>query len=481
MPNKTMPVTEPNLPSPAADASAESALLAELAEQLDGAALIVDQTLNILYANSKSATALDVPAATLVGESLERMIALGSRLVNNTIAPRLKAAIRQGEPLTLGGVCVTAGDRDVSRRLKLSAIPLRHSRECAATLIKLDADPVRTAVPDVQRRLGIALRRDGRGVWEWEPRTGSFSEFRAGPDGSVVATTATLALLLNRLAPPDRDEAAAALHRYADGVGPRFSLRCRTAEAPASAAVMLIEGTHKYFDRQGRLELVCGTYSDVTDLALTEAHLRQKTADLSTALETARQGLWEWDAVDNRFFPSSSWCELFGYSMSSQDASFRYLAELAHPDELDATREKLVAVLQGESDIYAAEQSVRHHCGHYLYCLIRGRVTERDASGRALRMVGTHTDVSELKAARDALAEKNRQLETVLENSPHGVWEWLPQTDQFSEFGYLRFASGLGGDMRITSGQQLDSLTHPDDIPKNRAALTACLKGETQK
>lgn len=475
-----MSATEPKLPSEDADAIAESGLLAEVAEHLDGAALIVDQTLNILHANPKSASLLDSPMATLVGESLERMIAHGSRLANKTTAPRLKAAIRQGESLTLEGVCITAGDCDGSRRLRLSAIPLRHARECAATLIKLDRDPVRAAEPDVQRRLGVALRREGSGVWEWEPRTGSFSEFRAGADGSVVSATGTLALLLNRLTPLDRDEAAAALHRYADGVGPHFSLRCRCSEPPASAAVILIEGTRKYFDRQGRVELVCGTYSDVTDLAQTEVHLQQKTADLSTALETARQGLWAWDAVNNRFLPSKSWCELFGYSMSQGYASFRDLAELAHPDELDATRAKLVAVLKGESDIYDGEQSIRHHSGSYLYCLIRGRVTERDAFGRVLRMIGTHTDVSELKAARDALAEKNRQLETVLENSQHGVWEWIPQTDEFSEFGYLRFASGLGGDIRITSGRQLEALTHPDDIPKNRAALTACLKGATK-
>lgn len=475
-----MPATEPKLPSLHAAAIAESALLAELAEHLDGAGLIVDQTLHILHANAQAASLLGYPVATLVGESLERMIAHGSRLANNTIAPRLKTAIRQGEPFSLAGVCVTTSDCDVSRRLRLRATPLKHARECAATLIKLDSDPARTAGRDVQRRLGVALQRDGSGVWEWEPRTGRFSEFRAGLDGSIVSTAGTLSLLLGRLNPLDRDEAAAALHRYVDSVGPRFSLRCRASQSPAPVEVILIEGTHRYFDRQGRVNLVCGTYSDVTELAQTKARLQNKTADLDTALETARQGWWEWDAVANRFLPSASWCELFGYSMSQGHTGFRDLVDLAHPHELDATRAKLIAVLKGEADVYDAEQSVRHESGHYLHCLIRGRVTERDASGYALRMVGTHTDISVLKQARDALAEKNRQLETVLENSRHGVWEWIPQTDEFSEFGYLRLASGLGWDNRITSGRQIEALTHPDDIPKNRAALTACLKGETK-
>ncbi len=476
-----MPVTEPKFPCPNADAVAESALLAELAEHLDGAGVIVDQALTILHANAHAGIVLNTPAATLVGAAFEPMLARGSHLADTTVGPRLKAAVRQREPLTADDVCIATAGHDSFRRIRLRATPLHHARETAATLIRLDADAPRAPESDVQRRLAIALRRDGSGVWEWEPRSGRFSEYRAGANGGIVATAGTLAILLDRLSAPERDEAATALHRYADGVAPRFSLRCRSADPAAAATVTLIEGTHRYFDREGRIELVCGTCSDVTQLVHAEARLQQKTADLGTALETARQGLWEWDAVDNRFLPSTNWCELFGYPLSRTRSGIHDLAELVHPDELEATRAKLAAVLAGESDVYDAEQSIRHQSGHYLHCLIRGRVTQRDAAGRALRLVGTHTDITELKEARDELAEKNRQLETVLENSRHGVWEWIPQTDEFSEFGYLRFASGLGGDIRITSGRQLESLTHPDDIPKNRLAMTACLKGETPR
>ncbi|MGR9089735.1 MAG: PAS domain S-box protein [Gammaproteobacteria bacterium] len=472
-----MSAIEPKSSSTNGDGVAETALLAELAEHLDGAGLIVDQTLKVLHANEKACGLLDLPLTAVVGESLDSMIWRESNGAINTIGPRLKAAIRQGESLVLEGVCFTTADSTLSRHLNLRAVPLKQARECAATLIKLDGDPARYPERDEHRHLGVALGRTGSGVWEWEPLTGRFREFRGGPDGSFVSEGGTLAMLLNRLHQAERDEAATALHRYADGVGKHFSLRCRCAEPLIADAAILIEGTHKYRNAHGRIDLVCGTYSDVTELAQTESRLRQKTTDLSTALETARQGLWEWDAINNRFLPSASWCELFGYSAEQGQERFRDLAELAHPDELDSTRAALIAVMKGEAEVYSAEQSVRHESGRYLYCLIRGRVTERDRDGRAVRLVGTHTDITELKEARDAFTEKNRQLETVLENSRHGVWEWIPQTDEFSEFGYLRFASGLGEGTRITSARQLEALTHPDDIAKNRAAMTAYLSG----
>ena len=101
-----MPVTEPKFPCPNADAVAESALLAELAEHLDGAGVIVDQALTILHANAHAGIVLNTPAATLVGASFEPMLARGSHLADTTVGPRLKAAVRQREPLTADDVCI---------------------------------------------------------------------------------------------------------------------------------------------------------------------------------------------------------------------------------------------------------------------------------------------------------------------------------------------------------------------------------------
>lgn len=471
-----MSAIEPKPSSRNGDGGSETDLLAEFAQHLDGACLIVDRTLRVFHANDRACALLDVSVNVLLGESLERMLGCESNPAINTLGPRLKAAIRQGESVVLDDVPLTPVGSSAPRRLRLSVAPLKTARQ-SAVLVKLDCVDVRSLQRDERRRLGVALGRTGSAVWEWEPLTGRFREFRGGPGGTIVREDGTLAILLERLHPVDRDEAVAALHRYADGAAEQFSLRCRVAQAPAPDAAILIEGMQRYANVHDQVDLVCGTYTDTTELAQTEARLRKKAADLSAALETTRQGLWEWDAQDNRFSPSASWCELFGYPVDHAQEGLRNLTELAHPDELEATHARLIAVLKGETEIYDAQQCVRHASGRYLYCLIRGRVIERDANGRAVRLVGTHTDITELKEARDALAEKNHQLETVLENSRHGVWEWIPQTDEFSEFGYLRFASGLGENTRITSGKQLEALTHPDDIAKNRAAMTAYLTG----
>jgi hypothetical protein len=44
--------------------------------------------------------------------------------------------------------------------------------------------------------------------------------------------------------------------------------------------------------------------------------------------------------------------------------------------------------------VYEAEFRIRHHDGRWLWLHSRGRVVERDAAGRALRMVGTDADIT---------------------------------------------------------------------------------------
>src|SRR5690606_4665172 len=70
-----------------------------------------------------------------------------------------------------------------------------------------------------------------------------------------------------------------------------------------------------------------------------------------------------------------------------------------HPDDRDAAQQAVRDHLEGRTPFYENEHRVRHADGGWRWVLDRGRVVQWDANGRALRMVGTHTDVTERKAA----------------------------------------------------------------------------------
>lgn len=89
------------------------------------------------------------------------------------------------------------------------------------------------------------------------------------------------------------------------------------------------------------------------------------------------------------------------------------------------------------------------------------------------------TDITELRKAQQALSASEQQLRRVLEGSSDGYWEWhiLSGTATISEKS-LRMLGYDPGDVEPTQDGWL-SLTHPDDLPRLRQMVRACLRGET--
>ena len=71
-----------------------------------------------------------------------------------------------------------------------------------------------------------------------------------------------------------------------------------------------------------------------------------------------------------------------------------------------AVRTRVREAFTGRTPIYEVEFRVRHRHGRWLWLRSRGRVVERDAAGRALRLVGTDADITRQKAAEQQLRQR---------------------------------------------------------------------------
>ncbi|MHC1742125.1 MAG: PAS domain S-box protein [Syntrophobacteraceae bacterium] len=163
-------------------------------------------------------------------------------------------------------------------------------------------------------------------------------------------------------------------------------------------------------DEEGQVvELLCiGT--DNTERKRAEELLRASEERFRLAMEATSDGLWDWDVSTGEVYYSPAYFRMLGYDTSELPSHFKTWLDLVHPDDREATWSANQACIGGETPAFSAEFRMLARDGSWRWVLGRGRAVQRDANGKALRMVGTHMDLTERTRAQDEREKLEAQL-----------------------------------------------------------------------
>jgi len=139
------------------------------------------------------------------------------------------------------------------------------------------------------------------------------------------------------------------------------------------------------------------------------------------ALDVAGHGVWDWNAQTDRVFYSDCWKRTLGYAGAEIGASFDEWRQRVHPDDLPQALEQLERHLRGDTPSFSVMHRMLAKDGRYRWILGQGLVIERDVQGRALRMVGTNTDVTSYREAEAALNEREALFSAVIDQALDGI------------------------------------------------------------
>ncbi|MEO8120271.1 MAG: sensor domain-containing diguanylate cyclase, partial [Rhodoferax sp.] len=123
------------------------------------------------------------------------------------------------------------------------------------------------------------------------------------------------------------------------------------------------------------------------------------------ALAGADLGLWDLDLVTDTRVVNARAQEMIGLTANDAVDDVAGWCARVHPDDLpglQATRSDHEA---GRTETFVIDFRIRHAAGHWVWIHSRGKVTQRDENGRALRMTGTYLDVTEQKQAQAQIRE----------------------------------------------------------------------------
>jgi diguanylate cyclase (GGDEF)-like protein/PAS domain S-box-containing protein len=141
---------------------------------------------------------------------------------------------------------------------------------------------------------------------------------------------------------------------------------------------------------------------DVTQRRMAEHSLRESEERYALAMRGANDGLWDWDLVRNQLYVSPRWKAMLGFSEEEPtDARLLWL-DRVHPDDRDRLETELKAHVEGTTPHFESEYRILHKQGDHRYMLSRA-LAVRDQNGRALRMAGSQTDITDRKRAEEQL------------------------------------------------------------------------------
>jgi diguanylate cyclase (GGDEF)-like protein/PAS domain S-box-containing protein len=135
------------------------------------------------------------------------------------------------------------------------------------------------------------------------------------------------------------------------------------------------------------------------------------------ALEGSGDGVWDWDVPTSKVWFSKRFKNMLGYAEEEIGTALVEWSSRIHPEDKACVMADLQRHLDGHSATYVNEQRVRCKDGSYKWILDRGLVITRDDAGKPLRVVGTHSDISERKQSE----EKLKLAASVFSNAREGI------------------------------------------------------------
>ncbi|HET6621487.1 MAG TPA: ATP-binding protein [Dongiaceae bacterium] len=145
------------------------------------------------------------------------------------------------------------------------------------------------------------------------------------------------------------------------------------------------------------------------DKAQIEARLREREQFLSLAILGSNDGIWDWRPNEHTLWLSPRWKEQLGYAENELPDSLSTWSALVHREDRDRVAQRFADFLEERTGSFEMVQRFRHKLGHDVHILTRG-IKMKDEGGRVTRVVGVHTDVTELLNAQEELRHQAASL-----------------------------------------------------------------------
>jgi diguanylate cyclase (GGDEF)-like protein/PAS domain S-box-containing protein len=194
-------------------------------------------------------------------------------------------------------------------------------------------------------------------------------------------------------------------------------------QAKDGSLVILDAHALPWFDAEGRFAGHIGISVDITENVQAQQDLYISNERLKLAMEGSGDGIWDWDMPTSRIVYSERFEEILGFAEGELDNSYEEWQSRVHPEDIARVLAALESCLEDVLPAFVCEYRLLSKQRKWKWVLSRAIVVSRDSSGKAQRMTGTLSDIS----------EKKRMDETIWQHANFDTLTGLPNRRLFRD------------------------------------------------
>ncbi len=213
-----------------------------------------------------------------------------------------------------------------------------------------------------------------------------------------------------------------------------------------------------------------GIFQDITQRKQDEETHRRLEAQLSSSLEIAHLGHWEYDVKRDLFTFNAPFYKIFkttagqvgGYTMSSAEYARRFV----HPEDMEMVGEEVRKGIETtdrhfhrrlDHRILYADGSIGHITVHYFVV--------KDDQGKTVKIYGVNQDITYRKRKEEASRKEKEKYKAILQTAANGFW--LTNLDgKLLEINdaYCRMSGYSRNELLMMQIPQLEGHLGPDEV-----------------
>jgi PAS domain S-box-containing protein len=391
----------------------------------------------------------------------------------------LRAAMAADRPMPI----VAASRLHTDRLLSGVAVPLQDG---LAISFRDITDERATEVAREQRlresenRLRLALEAAELGTWDFNPLTGevAWDERSRRLFGFAPDVPVTYEDYARALHPEDRETVLTCVAAALDPGGSGEIVTEHRVVDQTTGEERWLSGRGRAFFEDGRPVRLIGTVRDVTARRQNRAALRESESRLRLALDAGRMAVWAFNPLTQKLTSSPELNRMLGFpldhALTIEESRSRY-----YPGEVERLRAAAEAALAGgERHIEVEFRVVLPETG-LRWLLLRAEVV-LSAAGVPGDIIGVLLDITDRKAAEDALREREAELRAAMSAADLATFDFDHLTGTMTPSPRLNEIYGYAPD-EVLRIDRIRARYHPEDIENiHRSLASAAQSGQGQ-